>query len=156
MAVIATNKKGVKRTFTDRAWSFLTVGKDGTKDGWTAMAEQPISNRAAQRQANKPATGNTNGEVKPVVEQKIKNRLGEKTAPVIEKKGEETKASGNSGELDKASWLRAVEGINPSVIKDFFDKHKIKYSKKDTPEMLYELLGQELKFDVVELQKLFA
>lgn len=151
--VHAQNKKGVKRQFSDKAWELLPTGKDGTKEGFSTISEQPISN--AKKLAAKPDTGGGK-KSGPVIEQKIKNVVpdGDSARMSEDEKGVKTKTI--ITEEAKAEFLKSADGINLGVIKDYFDKNKIRYGKKDAPEVLYEQLGTALNFDVVELQKLFS
>lgn len=145
--VWAVNAKGEPRLFTAITWDLL--GKGDTRDGWTRTPDVNISNVASS--IPKPSTGQ-----KTPVTVSINNVLD------ADKGKQETKQNiSNETQTDeqkKAEFLKIAYGLKKGDIKDFFDKQdpNVEYKNNWKPVEFIEKLGEHLKYDSVELKKVFS
>lgn len=168
--MIIAKKNGKTRAFTDRTWELL-----GTKkEGWVAMPDMEISNTV--KSPAKPSTGSKQPQPNNGGSQKMSNTVNQEpsqpmsnTANTPPSTGEKTQSSGqgdSSGndnstasefsEEQKKEFYQRAEGVNAGVIKDYFDANKIKYFKSAGKDKLIEKLGEVLKYDALEFQKIFS
>lgn len=142
--IIATkivNGRTLKQRFSERAWNLL--GKD--KGGWESATEQPIKNTI---EAQKSVPGK---------EQKIENALksnGVDSGTIENNVGKGPEPS----EAVKEKFMKAIEGFSKGNIKDYFDSQEppVEYNNKAQLTELKNQLAAHLKYDVIELQKIFS
>jgi hypothetical protein len=140
MAVIAY-KNGKKQEFSDMAWRLLGT----TKNGWVEVASQSIENTVKRPDMGPALTPK---------EAKIENTLnvGETEEEAIERL---MKESGKSNKGKEAEFMKAIEGLSKTKIKDFLDQQTppVKYSNAAKEDSLKKILAETLNYDIVKLQK---
>lgn len=148
MSVTAYNSKGQKQVFSDLAWKSL--GKN--KGDWSEKPVQAIKNTiiTEKRPDMGPPISNS---------QKIENTLetkGKTEEEIVE--DDLLKNKNVTDESKKAEFMKAVEGLSRTAIKDFFDKQtpRVSYKNGSKNEALQLQLAEHLKYDLVEFQKSFV
>lgn len=138
----AQKSNGTKRQFTRIAWDLL--GKN--KEDWVEVAEQPVTNIVANK-LKKPSTG----------DQKVLNVATRATNQTVSNESNKKEDTEHFSEEQKQQFIDAAKGLNAGPIKDYFDSQepRIEFDKKLGKPAMIEKLGEVLKYDIVELQKLF-
>lgn len=141
MSVVAF-KNGKKQVFSDLAWRLL----GNNKNGWVERDHQTIGNTLELKRPDM-------GPMIPSKEVKIENTIntGETEEEALERLIKESKPTKNK----KSEFMKAIEGISKSQIKDFLDQQNppVKYRNNAKDEDLKMILAETLEFDIVKLQK---
>lgn len=132
-------KNEQKRWFSQRSWDLL--GRN--KEGWVETPDSVMENKVGKDAITKPATGQGNNKSTQVIDNKA-NKAKADSKPVTKEK--------------KNEFLKAVDGISKTAIKDFFDAQfpAVGYSNTANEQELRKQLGEHLNWDIVEFQKSFA
>ncbi len=141
MSVVAF-KNGKKQVFSDLAWRLLGTNKNG----WVERDHQTIANTLELKRPDM-------GPMIPSKEVKIENTIntGETEEDALERLIKESKPTKNK----KSEFMKAIEGISKTQIKDFLDQQNppVKYRNNAKDEDLKMILAETLEFDIVKLQK---
>lgn len=134
-------KNGKKRFFTQRSWDLL--GRD--KNGWVALPDVQIENKLSKPNLQKPDTGDKKT-------QTIENKLDAKNKPDAKAKDKVLVSK-----EQKEDFRNAAKGLNKTDIKDYFDRQfpAVEYKADAGLPALVDQLGDQLKWDVVEVEKQF-
>lgn len=151
---ITAYKNGKKQIFSDLGWKLL----GNNKQGWVEKAPVVIDNTA-----KKPDMGPSNPltEAKTVITDNTVNKSESNNEEITDTSKTDVTTNENTSGDDKtddqknAEFMKAVEGLSRSSIKDYFDQQNppVKYNKKATDADLQLQLAKHLNFDIVELQK---
>lgn len=122
------------------------IGPD--KNGWVLESEQSIGNDVPKGQQVK-------NDVQ-VLAEKAKKEAEERAILEEKKRQEAIAAAASQG--NKEEFMKAVSGLTKGTIKDYFDgcNPPVKYANAAKVETLHAQLGEHLKYNVVELQKIFS
>lgn len=142
IAVKIVNGKVRKQRFSEHAWKLLGINKNG----WEETTPQTIQNVIETQKKSVPGKEQTIvNDVKAEVPPVIKNDLKPEVNQVIEdEKAEE--------------FMKHLEGFSKGNIKDYFDSQEppIEYNNKAQLPDLKKQLAVHLKYNVLELQKIFS